>query len=102
MDEDEPSAAVPRARSRPDRPADPHATRDSASAPDRSLPLENYTTLTIPQIFEKIPTLSDDQVRAIRDYEKSHRRRKTLLVKLERHLRPTEGPIRGADRSRPG
>jgi hypothetical protein len=72
---------------------------ESPPAPDRDLPLENYPSLTIPQIFEKIPTLSNEEVRAIRDYEKSHRRRKTLLVKLERHLRPTEGPNRDAGRS---
>ena len=85
------------------RPADrstvAESRRSRPDGPGGDLPLDNYPALTIPQIFEKIPSLSNDEVRAIRDYEKSHRRRKTLLVKLERHLRPTEGPPRPTDRS---
>jgi hypothetical protein len=56
-------------------------------APARELPIRGYENLTIPEIVRRIPTLSNDQLREIQDYERSHRRRKTLLVRLERQLR---------------
>jgi hypothetical protein len=110
-DEAEPGSGGPISASRPpDRPAVPESRRtrpdiatesESDTERDRDEPLANYSSLTIPQIFEKLRTLSPDEVRAVRDYEKSHRRRKTLLVKLERQLRPHEASTRAEDRSRP-
>jgi hypothetical protein len=66
----------------PDR---PHGETDPA--PVRELPLKDYKNLTIPEIIEQIPSLSPDELREIQDFERNHRRRKTLLVRLERHLR---------------
>lgn len=70
-------------------PATPESPADRASVPAlaRELPIENYKNLTIPEIVERIPSLSPDELREIQDYERTHRRRKTLLVRLERHLR---------------
>jgi hypothetical protein len=64
----------------PDR--EPHGL-----APARELPIPGYENLTIPEIVERIASLSTDKLREIQDYERAHRRRKTLLVRLERHLR---------------
>jgi hypothetical protein len=65
------------------------ATRTRPPGPPEPLP--EYEHLTIPEIIRRIPTLSADQVREVREYERAHRRRKTLLVRIERHLRDTDG-----------
>jgi hypothetical protein len=78
-----------------DSPAPPR----SAPAPERidqppaegGLPLAGYMTLTVPEIIRQAGALPIDRLREVRDYEKSHRRRKTLLTKLERMLRNPEG-----------
>jgi hypothetical protein len=57
------------------------------------LPLAGYKGLTVPEIIRQAGTLSIDQLRAVKEYEKAHRRRKTLLTKLERMLRSPE--VRG-------
>jgi len=51
------------------------------------LPIADYSNLTIPEIMERIATLSGDELREIQEFERSHRRRKTLLVRIERQLR---------------
>jgi hypothetical protein len=61
--------------------------RGSRRPPGPPRPLPEYERLTIPEIVRRIPTLSADQVREVREYERAHRRRKTLLVRIERHLR---------------
>lgn len=52
-----------------------------------NLPIAGYQRLTVPEIIRQAGSLSIDQLREVKDYEKSHRRRKTLLTKLERMLR---------------
>ena len=56
-------------------------------AADRPFPIRDYQRLTIPQIVDRIPTLSSEELREVQEYERSHRRRKTLLVRLERQIR---------------
>ena len=73
-------------------------------APDRNLPIVGYQHLTVPEIIRQAGTLSIEQLREVKEYEKSHRRRKTLLTKLERMLRSPpagggrEGESAGRDR----
>ena len=57
-------------------------------------PIEDYKRLTVPQIMERIETMSPEQRRAVQRYEESHRRRKTLLVRLERLLRASRHDAR--------
>ena len=61
---------------------------------DREPPIEGYPDLTFPQILDRLSKMSEDEAREVRDWEKSHRRRKTLLVRLERRLRGTDDPTR--------
>ena len=49
----------------------------------RALPLKSYDDLSVEEVEEKITGLSKDEVRAIRDYEKSNKNRKTLLETLD-------------------
>lgn len=51
---------------------------------DKKLPIENYERLTVSQITGKIGSLSKKDVRKIKKYEEQHRKRKTLMDKLDR------------------
>ena len=54
---------------------------------DDDPPIEGYRELTVPEILNRVSEMATEQVRAVQRYEGSHRRRKTLLVKLVRLLR---------------
>ncbi len=76
-----------------DTPARPRADSDTRAvaadhgeSADPNLPIANYRQLTVKQIVTKLNDLPEDEVRRIRDYERAHRRRKTLMVRLERRL----------------
>ena len=51
-------------------------------SPDRNLPIDNYEHLTVDQIARQLDDLSKKQIDEIKDYEKEHKNRKTLLEKL--------------------
>ena len=55
-------------------------------SPDRNLPLNDYQTLTIPQIAGQLDSLSAADINKIRAYEAEHKNRKGLLRKLDRRL----------------
>lgn len=55
-------------------------------SPDRNLPIDGYQHMTVSEIDKKLDNLNDEQVKKIRDYEKRHKKRKTLLEKIERRL----------------
>lgn len=55
-------------------------------SPDRGLPLEDYQSLTIPQVLQRMEGLTAAQLRKIRTYESRHKNRKGLMQVLERRL----------------
>lgn len=55
-------------------------------SPDRDLPLKNYDGLTVEEISARLGKLKRKEVERLRDYEKAHRGRKTLLAEFDRHL----------------
>lgn len=55
-------------------------------SPDRGLPLPDYDRLTVAQIDDRLGSLSNRELERIRSYEARHRRRKTLMRRLERRL----------------
>lgn len=59
--------------------------RDGES-PDRNLPIKDYQHLTVGQVKSKLEGCSKMQIRQVRDYEKEHKNRKTLLRDLEGRL----------------
>lgn len=63
-----------------------HPTR-SQVAPDRPLTAEDYRRMTVPQILDAISRMTTDEIREVRRLEDGGRKRKTLLVRLERLLR---------------
>jgi hypothetical protein len=52
----------------------------------RSLPLKNYDDLNAEEVEKKIKELSQKEIRELRDYEKDHKNRKTLMESLDRKL----------------
>jgi hypothetical protein len=55
-------------------------------SPDRHLPLRNYDGMTVDEVTGKLDDLSAAEVRKIREYERKHRNRATLLEELNRLL----------------
>lgn len=54
--------------------------------PDRSLPIEDYRHLTIPQVMNRMKRLSPNQVKQVERYEKAHKNRKALLKRIDQHF----------------
>jgi hypothetical protein len=47
-------------------------------------PLKNYDDLSVDDILKKAKGLSEKEIRQVRDYEKRHKNRKTLIESLDR------------------
>jgi hypothetical protein len=52
----------------------------------QALPLEDYDEMTVRDIKEQVKDLPDKELQEIRDYEKRHKNRKTLVEALDRKL----------------
>lgn len=53
-------------------------------SPDRGLPLENYDHLTVDQVVGKLDSLSQADVHRLKSYEQEHKKRKTLIARMDR------------------
>ncbi|BCM94199.1 hypothetical protein IAD21_06102 [Abditibacteriota bacterium] len=63
-----------------------HEEDRKGQSPDRDLPVKNYDGLTIEEVTSRLAKLQHKDVEKLRDYEKAHRGRKTLLEEFDRHL----------------
>lgn len=54
--------------------------------PDRNLPIEGYRHLTVGSVVGRLGEFSRQQLRKIRDYERQHKNRKTLITELEKRM----------------
>jgi len=61
-----------------------HEQDQRGESPDRNLPIRDFDTLTIDEITAKLDNLSAPDLRQIRDYERKHRNRATLMEEIER------------------
>jgi hypothetical protein len=52
----------------------------------RALPLKNYDDLNAEEVEKNIKGLSQKEIRKLRDYEKAHKNRRTLMESLDRKL----------------
>ena len=65
------------------------AQRTTTEAPAESqeeaaeLPLDNYDTLAVEQVSERLDDLSAEEIRQLRAYEAENRNRSTLLRRLD-------------------
>lgn len=51
-----------------------------------SFPIMGYEKLTVPQIRQRLGKLDRSELRRVRDYERRHANRKTLLTAIEKRL----------------
>ncbi len=63
------------------------AEEKKGKAPDRDLPVENYRHLTVDEIVEKLGPLSREEIEEVKSYEQHHKKRKTLLERIDRMLK---------------
>jgi len=61
----------------------PNTDEAKQARKDAQVPLKNYDDLTVDEISSKVQGLSEDDVQAVRDYEKNNQNRKTLLEALD-------------------
>ena len=63
-------------------------TSEAKSARGESLspPIEDYDELNVGEVEDRLKGLSKDELQRVRDYEKGHANRKTLLQKLDREI----------------
>ncbi len=64
-----------------------HPTGNQAADFDQPITAETYRRMTVPQILDAMSRMTRDQMREVRTLEGGGRKRKTLLVRLERLLR---------------
>lgn len=55
---------------------------------ERALPIERYDDLTALLVRKSLKGLSPEELRAVREHEASHAKRKTVLAEVDRLLRP--------------
>jgi hypothetical protein len=60
-------------------PTDPNASQ----AADPTLPIPGYNALSASQVVERLAGLAPDELEAVRSYEASHRKRRTILGKID-------------------
>lgn len=63
---------------------DQKADEKTGRSPDADLPVARYQHLTVPQIVAQAEKLGHDELQQLLKFERSHRRRKTLITKMER------------------
>jgi hypothetical protein len=51
-----------------------------------SFPITGYDDLTVSQVEKRLGTLTPAELRKVRDYEKRHANRKTVLSRIEQRL----------------
>lgn len=54
-----------------------------------AFPIQNYDELNVGEISKRIDKLSAEEVRTVRDYERRHKNRETLIEQLDRKLKPS-------------
>jgi len=55
---------------------------------EEELPIEGYDDLSVAEISKRLEGLSAEEIRLIRDYERLHKNRESLLEQLDRRLKP--------------
>jgi hypothetical protein len=65
------------------RPAKAASRPKGASRAALALPIADYDSLTVAQITAQIPSLSIDELKAVRSYEKRHKARSGVLQRIE-------------------
>ena len=67
----------------PDAPTPPADANVPRPVDEPSLPIPGYDALSASQVVERLTGLSSDELDAVRAYEASHRKRRTILGKID-------------------
>jgi polyhydroxyalkanoate synthesis regulator phasin len=62
------------------------ARRSMAGDPEPAFPITGYDELTVGQVTQRLPNLTPPQLRHVRDYERRHANRKSVLAAIEKQL----------------
>ena len=61
--------------------------RAQRTAETATFPIPGYDEMNVDEISDRVDTLTDEQVRRLRDYEKANQNRKTLIERFDSRLR---------------
>ena len=75
-----------RSRQEEEEPQAESTAPEQSHAGDEELPIEDYDSLNIKQISERLEGLSDEEVERLRRYEAANKTRSTLLRRLDERL----------------
>jgi len=72
-----------------EEPQDATTTTDleESRANAEALPLEDYDSLTVSQVTQRLGQLSVEEIEQLRDYEAEHRNRRSLMERFDRRIR---------------
>jgi hypothetical protein len=62
---------------------EPRADTNGSQPADPGLPIPGYDSLSASQVVERLAGLATDELEAVRTYEASHRKRRTILGKID-------------------
>jgi hypothetical protein len=65
-------------------------TNVKGATPENGEPIPGYLSLSVPEILNYVRTLDTAELGQVVAFEKAHRNRKTLLIKLGRMTRPSK------------
>jgi hypothetical protein len=68
------------------RPADPPTVTRRRAAAAGHLPIDEYESLAASQVVARLPTLTEDELAAVRAFEAGHRGRRTILGRIDQLL----------------
>jgi hypothetical protein len=77
-----PAAPAPAPKA-PTAAATPSTTTDTNGSADPRLPIPGYNSLSASQVVERLAGLSTEELEAVRAFEASHRKRRTILGKID-------------------
>jgi hypothetical protein len=66
---------------------DPSTRTPPPVGPTDDMPIPGYPNLSVPEIISQLAAMPREQLERVQQYESKHRKRKTLLTKLNRILR---------------
>lgn len=70
---------------------------EESPADAEGLPLEDYDSLTVSQVTQRLGQLSVEEIERLRDYEAEHKNRRSLMERFERRLRAGREDLRARE-----
>jgi polyhydroxyalkanoate synthesis regulator phasin len=80
------AASKPKAKAEPKKKTEAKASSSSKPATGGGLPIAGYDELTAAEIVKRVKDLTPAQLRKVRDYEKAHANRKSVVGAVEKKL----------------